>query len=81
MRYLVHIVNKSYEVTLGVKDTLVMQEFLDVFLEGFPRLVLMRKMEFNIKLVSRIVPISNTLYKTTPTKLKELKKQLQVLLT
>lgn len=35
--YLAHIMNKINEVVSGVKDTLVVQEFPDVFLDSFSR--------------------------------------------
>lgn len=47
--YLAHIVNKSEEVVLGVKDTLMMQEFLDVFLNSLSKVALERGIKFSIK--------------------------------
>lgn len=48
--YMVHVVQKLVKVVLGIKDTLVVQEYFDIFLNNLPRLALERKLEFSIEL-------------------------------
>lgn len=80
MEFLIHVVQKSIEIIMSIKDTLMVQKFPDVFFNNLPRLILKRKLKFSIELVLRAIPISKTLYKIAPTELKKLKKQLQELL-
>lgn len=63
MLYLAHIVNRSNKVIQGVKDTQVVQDFLDVFPNNLSRLSPKRKLEFNIELVSSTTPISIVTYR------------------
>lgn len=58
----------------------IVKEFIDVFLEDFPRLPLHLEIEFVIDKAPRTKPISITPYCMEPTELKELKIQLQELL-
>jgi hypothetical protein len=51
----------------------VVQEFLDLFPEDFPRLPPDREIEFCIDLILRAAPISKAPYRTAPAELKELK--------
>lgn len=60
--YLAHVVSKSDKAIPRVKDTLEMQEFLDVFLDNLLELALEKEIEFNIKLALNTVPISKALY-------------------
>lgn len=48
--FLVHIVNKIDEVVLGVRDTPMVQNFSNVFLNNFPKLTPEREVKFNIEL-------------------------------
>ena len=74
--YLAHVVDKSFsKVTLD--SVLVVREFQDVFLEDLPSLRPDRELEFGIKLLLGLAPISIPLYRMTPIELKELKIQLQ----
>ena len=57
-----------------------MREFIDVFPEDLLSLPLEREVEFKIVLEPGTTPISRAPYRMTPTKLKELKLQLQELL-
>jgi hypothetical protein len=61
-------------------DVLVVCEFLDVFLDDLPGLPLDRDVEFRIKLVPGITPISRRPYRIPPNELAKLKIQLQELL-
>jgi hypothetical protein len=58
----------------------IVQEFLDVFLEYFPRLPPDMEIEFCIDLISGATPISKAPYRMALAKLKELKTQIQELL-
>jgi hypothetical protein len=58
----------------------VVQEFLDVFLEDFPRLPPDKEIEFCIDLILRASPTSKAPYRMAPAELKELKMQIQELL-
>ena len=57
-----------------------MKDFLDVFLEELPGIPLEREVDLSIEILLGITPTSRAPYKMTPTKLKELKIQLQELL-
>ena len=48
----------------------VAREFEDVYLEELPRLLLVREVNFRIKLELGTVPISKAPYKMTPIELK-----------
>ena len=74
--YLAHVVDKSTPVVI-LESVLVVQEFSDVFSEDLPSLLPDRELKIGIELLPRSVPISIPLYRITPTKLKELKIQLQ----
>ena len=58
----------------------VIKEFPDVFLEELPRIPPEREVYLSIEVVHGTIPISRAPYSTAPTKLKELKTQLQELL-
>ena len=76
--YLAHVVDtRSNEVRL--EDVPVVREFLDVFPDDLPGLPPERETDFPIDLVPGTAPISLPPYRMAPTKLKELKAQLQEL--
>ena len=55
-------------------DVPIVGEYVDVFLDELPRLPPLWKVEFGIKLVLRVIPISKAPYQLSPAELKELKK-------
>ena len=74
--YLARVVDKSTpEVTLD--SVPIVREFLDIFLENLSGLPPDRELEFEIKLLPSSSLVSIPSYRMTPTKLKELKTQLQ----
>ena len=73
-------VTDTTKVSLGVGEVPMVRDFPDVFLDELPGLPLYREVNFEIKTVPGTAPISITTYKMAPTELKELKKQLKVLL-
>ena len=62
-----------------LEDFHVLQEFRDVFPDGFPRLPPKRDIDFIIELVPRATPMSKTPYRVSMPDLLELKMQLQEL--
>ena len=62
------------------KDMFVVQEFMNVFPYEIPRLPPKREIDFAIDLISGAGPVSIAPYRMAPTKLVELKKQLEDLL-
>lgn len=62
---LAHIVNKTNEVVLRVRDSPVVQKFPNVFPNSLPRLALEKELKFSIELA----PISETPYIMVRTKL------------
>ena len=58
----------------------VVREFPDLFPEELPGIPLEREVDLFIEIVPGIVPMSRAPYRMAPTKLKELKTQLQGLL-
>ena len=58
----------------------MIREFLDVFLEELPGVPPEREVDISIEVVQGTTPISRAPYRMAPTKLKELKTQLQELL-
>ena len=65
---------------VNLEDILVIKEFLDVFPEELPGLPLEREVDLSIEVLQGMTPISRAPYHMAPTKLKELKTQLQELL-
>nr|GEY83993.1 putative reverse transcriptase domain-containing protein [Tanacetum cinerariifolium] len=63
-----------------LEDVPVIFKFLDVFPEDFPGLPPPREVEFEIELVPGAAPVACAPYRLTPSKMKELVKQLQELL-
>ena len=51
----------------------MVNEFEDVFPEDLPRLPTEREIDFEIELIPGTTPISQSLYRMAPVKLKELK--------
>ena len=77
--YLVHVVN-SGTINNTIENTSIVNEFPNVFLADIPGLPLDKEVKFIIELVPGVAPISISLYRMAPIKLKELKTQLQELL-
>ena len=63
-----------------LEDTLVVNEFIDVFLEELPRLPPEREIQFCIDLILSMQLISIPWYRMALVELKELKDQLEDLL-
>ncbi|KAG8503448.1 hypothetical protein CXB51_001583 [Gossypium anomalum] len=76
--YLAYVLD-SKESEKKLEIVPIVCEFLDVFPEELPGLPPVREVEFGIELVPGTTPISIALYRMAPTKLKELKSQLQEL--
>lgn len=76
--YLAYIIHKSNEIVSGMKDTLMVQKFSNIFCDSFPRLVPEREVKFSIEFTFGIMPISKTPYKIATTELQKLKKQLTI---
>ena len=77
--YLAYVIDtEKNEVKLD--DILIVREFLDTFPEELPGLPPDREIEFSIDLAPSTAPIYIAPYRMTPTKLRELKEQLQDLM-
>nr|GEU37144.1 hypothetical protein [Tanacetum cinerariifolium] len=77
--YLEHVTeNKKKEKQL--EDVPVICDFPKVFPEELPGIPLPRQVEFQINLVSRVVPVACALYRLAPSEMRELSVQLQELL-
>jgi len=61
-------------------DILVVREFMDMLPEEVHGLPSKREVDFSINMVPGVGPLSMTPYRMTPTKLVELKKQIEELL-
>ena len=73
--YLTHVIDKSSsKVTLD--NVPIVCEFLDIFIENLSSLPPNRELEFGIKLLPDLAPVSIPSYRMTPVKLKELNIQL-----
>ncbi|GKB80930.1 putative reverse transcriptase domain-containing protein [Tanacetum coccineum] len=77
--FIAHVIDTTFEKK-SVKDVLVINEFLDVFPEDFPGIPPERQVKFRIDLILGATPITKTLYRLAPSKMKELMSQLQELL-
>ena len=77
--YLAHVID-TRKTEAKLEDIPVVNEFQDVFLVELPGLPPDRDVEFTIELLPGTAPISVTLYRMSPTELRELKTQLQELL-
>ncbi|GKC24802.1 putative reverse transcriptase domain-containing protein [Tanacetum coccineum] len=69
--------DKSKEKRL--EDVPIIRDFLEFFLEDFPRLPQTRQVEFQIDLVPSAAPVARAPYRLAPTELQELSTQLQKL--
>ena len=78
--YLDYVVETRKEGTL-VDEIPVVREFPDVFPDDIARLPPKREVEFTIDLIPRTEPISIPPYRMAPTELRELKAQLEELLS
>ena len=78
--YLAYVVETEKEGTL-VDEIPVVREFPDVFLDDIAGLPPDREVEFTIDLIPRTEPISIPPYRMTPAELRELKAQLEELLS
>ena len=78
--YLAYVVETRKEGTL-VDEIPVVREFLNVFLDDIVGLPPDREVEFTIDLILRTEPISIPLYRMAPVELRELKVELEELLS
>ena len=78
--YLAYVVETGKEGTL-MDEIPVVREFPDVFLDDIAGLPPEREVEFNIDLIPRTEPISIPPYRMAPPELRELKSQLEELLS
>ncbi|KAJ9541044.1 hypothetical protein OSB04_027550 [Centaurea solstitialis] len=69
------------EVCLKLEDIPVVNEFLEVFPDELPGVPPEREVEFTIDLVPGAAPISKAPYRMAPAEMKELKEQLEDLLS
>ncbi|KAA3473842.1 DNA/RNA polymerases superfamily protein [Gossypium australe] len=76
--YLAYVLNTKVS-ELKIESVQVVCEYKDVFLEELLGLPLIREVEFGIDLIPGTSPILIALHRIAPTKLKELKAQLQEL--
>nr|GEV02621.1 putative reverse transcriptase domain-containing protein [Tanacetum cinerariifolium] len=77
--FMAHVIDTSCE-KISVKEVLVVNEFLDVFLEDLPGILPVRQVEFRIDLIQGATPIVKTLYRLALSEMKEPMRQLQELL-
>ena len=78
--YLAFVVDRRQEGT-RLEDIPIIKEFPDVFLDDISGLPLDREVEFTIDLIPETEPISIPPYRTAPAELRELKAQLEDLLS
>ena len=78
--YMAYVVETGKEGTL-VDEIPIVREFPDVFLDDIAGLPPDRKVEFTIDLIPVTEPISIPPYRMAPTELRELKAQLEELLS
>ncbi|KAI3443818.1 hypothetical protein Pfo_000483 [Paulownia fortunei] len=78
--YLASVLDTSVEAQLKPENIDVVQEFVEVFPDDLPGLPPNREIEFVIDVMPGTTSISKAPYRMAPTKLKELKVQLQELL-
>ena len=63
-----------------MENILIVREFSDVFLEELPGIPLERELDLSIEILPETTPIYKAPYRMDPTKMKELKIQIQELL-
>ncbi|XP_075524554.1 uncharacterized protein LOC142556956 [Primulina tabacum] len=78
--FLASVVDITREGSGNVSDIDIVRDYLDVFADDMPGLPPDREVEFVIDIVPSTAPISKAPYRMAPTKMKELKNQLQELL-
>ena len=78
--YLAYVVETGKEGTI-LDEIRVVREFADVFLDDITRLPPEREVEFTIDLIPGTEPISIPPYRMAPAKLRDLKAQLEELLS
>jgi hypothetical protein len=78
--YLAYLLNKPSEPG-EIEKVPVVREYLDVFLVELTEVPPYREVKFAIDLMSTAEPVSQTPYRMAPAEHKELKEQLQELLT
>ncbi|GKF42743.1 hypothetical protein Tco_0126085 [Tanacetum coccineum] len=59
-----------------LEDSLVVREFLEVFLEDLPGLPPVRQVEFQIDLILGTTPVALAPYRLAPSEMQELSNQL-----
>ena len=77
--FLAYMIN-SEATNEKLEDIPIVKEFLDIFPEVLPGLPPDREIEFSIKLLPGIGPLSKAPYRMAPAELRELKLQLQDML-
>ena len=77
--YLAHVVD-THAIRKEPRIVPLVCEYLDVFLEKISVLPTKREIEFTIEVVTGTTPISQNPYRVEPSKLKELKSQIEELL-
>ncbi|XP_061339224.1 uncharacterized protein LOC133285924 [Gastrolobium bilobum] len=75
------VIVPSKDVDNQIQNVPVVNEFEEVFPDEIPRLPLHREIEFPIELIPGVGPISIALYRMAPLELRELKKQIEELLS
>jgi hypothetical protein len=78
--YLAYLMNKPKDEST-LEGTVVVKDYPDVFPEELTILPPPKDMEFAIDLVPRAEPVSRTPYRMAPPELKELKEQLEELMS
>ena len=74
--FLANIVDKIKEVKMKIDEVPIFGEFLEVFPEDYPGLLLDKKIEFEIEIMPRTSSISKAPYRVAPAELQELHNQL-----
>ncbi|XP_071900909.1 uncharacterized protein [Coffea arabica] len=77
--YLIFLINTPGD-KVKLEDVLIVNKFFDIFPDGLKSMPPEKEIEFKIDLVPGTAPIAKIPYRMAPTKLKELKLQLQDLL-
>lgn len=80
-KYVLLVLTKESSNNLKVAEIPIVCEFPEVFPEDVTSLPLEREMKFSIDLIPRTTPIFVSLYHMAPFELRELKNQLEELLT
>ena len=75
-----NILDKSKEEKKRPEDVIIVKEYIDVFPDDLPGLLLEQEISFEIELLPSFAPVSKAPYRMAPAELKELQTQLQELL-